>query len=60
MLADIDGLDRAAGIVRVDTTDEALVERLATVLWQTMFPAYQNDYRRRARAVLAALREAAQ
>ena len=58
-LAALDAADRAAGIVRVDTNDEALVAYLARV----RFPvggAYWTLHREEARRLLAALREAAQ
>jgi hypothetical protein len=72
MLADLDAADRAAGIVRVDTTDETLVERIAEAIYKSdgFEPGYSPEwpdeacdphtYRRNGSAVLAALREAAQ
>lgn len=66
VLADLDAADRDAGIVRVDTRDEALVERLALVIINvrraSMSPTNQTIPEplpiSQARAILAALREA--
>ena len=67
-LAALDRADAAAGIVRVDTRDEALVERVARTihdygrtgfdgdpLWDLDHPAFRERYRDYARAALTAL-----
>lgn len=69
VLRAIDAADRAEGIVRVDTRDEALVERIARARWLDRWPTGlwipDRDMSQRAlmsevRLVLTAIREAIQ
>jgi len=65
LLHDLDSVDRNAGVIRVDTNDEATVERIENVLRGVMlavvgsgFDAIDRHIGPATRAVLAALREA--